>query len=176
MINYFELYELTPQFKPDLAKVKSKFYELSRRYHPDRFTLADHTHRAEALRMAAINNDAYKTLNNSDATMAYLLQLNGVLEQDEKYNLPPAFLMEMMELNEAITEYEMDEENESAKKNAINFLDEQMSTWEAGVAPLLSQFDNGGQTQELLLKIKDFYFRRKYLLRIQQRVITFAAH
>ncbi|WP_165836378.1 iron-sulfur cluster co-chaperone HscB C-terminal domain-containing protein [Taibaiella soli] len=167
---------MKPQFKPDSAKVKSKFYELSRKYHPDRFTMADHAHRAEALRMAAINNDAYKTLNNLDATMAYVLQLNGLLEQDEKYNLPPAFLMEMMELNEAITEYEMDEENESAKKNALAALEEQMSGWDTVVAPLLSQFDNGEQTPDLLPKIKDFYFRRKYLLRIQQRVLIFAAH
>lgn len=176
MINYFELYELTPQFKPDAAKVKSKFYELSRRYHPDRFTLADDAKKAEALRMAAMNNDAYKILNNADATMAYILQLNGLLAQDEKYNLPPAFLMEMMELNEAITEYEMDENNESAKKNAIAALKEQMDSWNAAVEPLVAQFDEGGRSQELLLKIKDFYFRRKYLLRIQQRVFTFAAH
>jgi len=176
MINYFELYGLMPQFRPDSAKVKSKFYELSRRYHPDRFTLADEAKKAEALRMAAMNNDAYKILNSADATMAYVLQLNGLLEQEEKYNLPPAFLMEMMELNEAITEYEMDEKNESAKKNATAALEEQMQAWNAAVAPLLTQFDNGENTQETLLKIKDFYFRRKYLLRIQQRVFTFAAH
>jgi len=175
MTNYFDLYELPVNFHPDAAAVKSKFYELSRRYHPDRFAQADEATHAEALRMSAMNNDAYKILNNSDAVTAYILKLNGLLEDEEKYNLPPAFLMEMMDLNEAISDYEMDTDNGTLKNQATQSLKEQLDQWNAEVKPLTDRFDKGEQGQELLLQIKDYYFRKKYLLRIQERINKFAA-
>jgi hypothetical protein len=35
---------------------------------------------------------------------------------------------------------------------------------------LTERFDNGDQSRELLLAIKDCYFRKKYLLRIEARM------
>ncbi len=174
-MNFFELYEIPESFQPGTAAVKQKYYSLSRAYHPDRFTLADDASRAEALRMAAINNDAYKTLSDANKTMAYILRLHGLLEEEEKYNLPPAFLMEMMDLNELISEYEMDP-NEGSQRSAISSLQAQMDEWEAGVEPLTQQFNAGNHDDDLLLKIKDYYFRKKYLLRIQERINRFAPH
>lgn len=175
MVNYFELYGLPPAFAADAAVVKKKYYELSRLYHPDRFAQAGDHERAEALRMAALNNDAYKTLNSADATMAYILKLHELLEEEEKYNLPSAFLMEMMDLNEAISEYEMEPENETLRTQAVNRIEEQTRQWKEDVGPLTAQYDAGNHSGELLLKIKDYYFRKKYLLRIQQRIDTFAS-
>jgi molecular chaperone HscB len=175
MVNYFELYGLSPAFATDATVVKKKYYELSRLYHPDRFAQAGDHERAEALRMAALNNDAYKTLSSADATMAYILKLHELLEDEEKYSLPPAFLMEMMDLNEAISEYEMEPENDTLRNQAISNIDEQTTQWQEEVTPLTTQYDAGNHSNELLLKIKDYYFRKKYLLRIQQRINTFAS-
>ncbi len=175
MINYFQLYSLPESFHPDAVAVKNKFYELSRQYHPDRFARADDAAQAEALRMAALNNDAYKTFSNPDATMAYILKLHSLLEDEEKYSLPPAFLMEMMDLNEAISEYEMEPDNETMKTQAAKTLEDQLTTWNNEVAPLTKKFDEGDQSKELLLQVKDYYFRKKYLLRIKERIATFAA-
>jgi molecular chaperone HscB len=174
-MNYFELYDIPVSFAPDPAEVKKKFYELSRKYHPDRFTLSDDATKIEVLRMSALNNDAYKTLNNADATMAYILKLNGMLEEEEKYSLPPAFLMEMMDLNEAISEYEMEPDNESMKQQAIQSLDEQLQDWEAAASPLTTRYDASSPDTALLQQIKDLYFRKKYLLRIKERIDRFAA-
>lgn len=175
MVNYFELYQLAPTFHPDAAAVKSKFYELSRRYHPDRFAQAGEAGRAEALRMAALNNDAYKTLGNPDALMAYILRLHGLLEEEEKYTLPPAFLMDMMDLNEVVSDYEMDPANESLKAQASNMLGSQLHDWDVQVKPLTGRYNDGERTNDILLQIKDYYFRKKYLLRIQERMATFAS-
>ena len=174
MVNYFELYQLPVSFHPDAAVVKSKFYELSRRFHPDRFAQATEHERAEALKIAALNNDAYKTLSNPDATMSYILRLNELLEHEEKYALPPDFLMEMMELNEAISQYELEPGNEDIKQEAIETMKNHFEAWESEVVPLTKRFDEGEQNKELLILIKDHYFRKKYLLRIQQRINTFA--
>jgi molecular chaperone HscB len=160
--DYFALYEIPQSFHPIKAEVRKKYYELSRLYHPDRVATADDASRMEALRMSAINNEAYHTLSDGDATIAYILKLHGLLENEEHYNLPPDFLMEMMELNEII-----DDEGQDAQKA----LDEHLTAWNSGVAPLLEQFDKGNQSKEVLMQIKDYYFRKKYLLRIKHRMV-----
>lgn len=175
MIDYFELYNIPETFNPDAAKVKAKFYELSRTWHPDRFAQASDHEKAEALRMAALNNDAYKTLSDTDKLMAYILKQKGMLEDEEKYNLPPAFLMEMMELNETVSEYEMEAHAGNTNQEAGKAVAQYLKDWNDEVAPLTQRYNSGEHTEQLLLQIKDRYFRKKYLLRIQERIDTFAA-
>lgn len=173
-MNYFELYELSVSFHPDKELVKKKFYELSKKYHPDRFSLAANDEQINALQMAALNNAAYKTLSNEDATMQYILKEENILKDEEKYSLPPNFLMEMMELNEAISDYEM-EPDDAKKQAAINNWEEQMQQINTAVNTLTTRYDESKE-KDLLSSLKDFYFRKKYLLRIQERINTFAPH
>ena len=176
MTNYFELYHMPLTFHPDQVEIKSKFYELSRLYHPDRFAQAGGEELSKALQLSAMNNEAYKTLKNPDATMAYILKLHHLLEDEEKYALPPAFLMEMMDINEAISDYESAPENEDARQMAVNSLNEQLELWDDATKILVASFEKGDKSNGLLLQIKDQYFRKKYLLRIKQRIDRFAAH
>jgi len=172
MVNYFELYNIPLSFTPDQASVKAKYYELSRLHHPDR---AAPGQAAEALHMASVNNAAYKTLRDADATMAYILKLNDLLQDEEKYALPPSFLMEMMDMNEAVSDAEMDDTNTDARESARHMLDEQLELWEDATRRLTDRFKAGDHSNELLLLVKDQYFRKKYLLRIKERIDRFAA-
>ena len=178
MTDYFTLYHLPVTFQPDQAAVKNAFYELSRQYHPDRFAQAGGAELTEALRMAAMNNEAYKTLKNGDATMAYILKQNHLLEDEEKYALPPTFLTEMMDLNEAISDYETnhdkDDPNDDVMVGATDMLNEQMELWDDATKLLVQRFERGDKSKELLQQIKDQYFRKKYLLRIKERIDRFA--
>lgn len=175
MVNYFELYGLPVTLSPDPAVVKSKFYELSRKFHPDRFTLAAADEQAEALQMSSANNEAYKVLKDPYATLAYVLKLNNVLEDEEKYSLPPTFLMEMMDLNEALSDYEMDESQTGQLEQARSMLNGLLTDWERETAPLSAKYDGGDHSDGVLQQLKEQYFRKKYLLRIQERINSFAA-
>lgn len=170
MENYFDLYNLPVSFRPDAAVVKSKYYELSRQYHPDRFTLSSDSEQADALHKSSLNNQAFKVLKDEYATIAYILKLKGVLEDEEKYNLPPDFLMEMMELNEALSDFEDQPDNKEMLVNSKTMLDSLLNDWQQETTPLTTEYDNGTHTEELLLKIKEQYFRKKYLLRIRERI------
>lgn len=174
MDNYFTLFNLPETFRPDAALVKQTFYRLSKEFHPDRVAQGDAASQAEALAKSAMINDAYKTLNNADLTMAYILKLHQLLEEEEKYALPPDFLMEMMDINELLSDYEDMPQDESLKSQVEQALAAQMNLWEDEVKPLVLAFEQDPNTPELLVKIKDFYFRKKYLLRIRERLTTFA--
>ncbi len=61
-MNYFELYEMPVSMRPDVQQVKQKFYELSRRYHPDFYTNASDQEQAEVLEKSSQVNKAFKSI------------------------------------------------------------------------------------------------------------------
>lgn len=156
--DFFKFYSLPQSFHPDAAALRKQFYAMSRKYHPDFVTGGDEEAKNEALAMSSLNNQAFQTLKDEGATMGYILRLHGVLVTDEAYKLPPTFLMEMMELNEAL-----EEKSEAAEKA----MEAAFSEWQQEVEPLLGRFDSGDHSQELLIQIKDYYFRKKYLNRLR---------
>ena len=175
MVNYFELYGFhVMSFHPDTVKVKTRFYELSKQFHPDRFTQLGPEAMDEALKMSALNNEAYKILKDPYATMKYILRYHELLEEEEKYNLPADFLLEMMELNELVSECEM-EPDQNKKQEAVGSWQLQMNALESELGPLTNRYDDGDHSPELLQQIKELYFKKKYLLRIQERITKFAA-
>ena len=48
-MNYFELYEIPIAFLIDPLALKKKYFELSRKYHPDFFSQENESEQAEAL-------------------------------------------------------------------------------------------------------------------------------
>ena len=83
--------------------------------------------------------------------------------------------MEMMDINEAISEYEIEPDNDNARNMATNSLNEQLEMWDDATRLLIDRYEQGEKDKELLLMIKDQYFRKKYLLRIKERIDRFAA-
>src|SRR5688572_31008122 len=110
-MNYFDLFEIPVQLKVDTSGLTKKFFELSRKYHPDHFIRKGEEARAGALDRSALLNKAWKTFQHPDETIKYVLQLKGLLEEEEKYELPPDFLMEVLGINEKLMDAGL--ENES---------------------------------------------------------------
>ncbi|RYD70944.1 MAG: Fe-S protein assembly co-chaperone HscB, partial [Sphingobacteriales bacterium] len=106
--NYFEFYELPIQFNPDLNAVKAKFYAFSKQFHPDFYANESEEKQQEVLDLSTLNNKAYQVLSDENKRIAYVLQLLGELPDGEKYNLSNDFLMDMMEINEALMEMEFE--------------------------------------------------------------------
>lgn len=174
-MNYFEFYDIREAFNVDESLVKRKFYELSKTYHPDFYINHSEEKQQEILDLSTINNKAYQVLSNPLKRMEYILQLHGQAQEGEKYQLPQEFLMEMMDVNEALMELE--HEPDSAVLNAT---ETQIATitesLDSELTDLTNSFDagNSDQKQSLLLKIKDIYYRQKYLLRISESLNKFA--
>jgi molecular chaperone HscB len=161
-MNYFELFDLAQSFQPDQALVKKKFYQLSRQYHPDFYGNGSEEEKEKALEMSALVNKAYQTLQNQDLLVKYVLKEAGLLEEDEKYQLSPDFLMEVMDLNEQLMDAD-EPETKTAIKTAVDQLNTKIYE---PVKATLENHPGNTLTQEKLLQVKEFYFRKKYLDRI----------
>jgi len=172
--NYFELFNIPVSLHIDSTLLKQRYYELSRQYHPDMHTLANTDAQANMLEKSAAVNKGFKVLGNPESLLHYVLQQKGLLEDGEKFQLPPAFLMAMIELNESLVELEFD-----PAENEIQTLQHQITSLEnelySEVKPIIDTYDDNLISTVALEKLKIFYFKRKYFLRIKERFSTFAA-
>jgi molecular chaperone HscB len=157
-MNYFELFQLPITIQINQATLAQKYIELQKKYHPDFFAKATEHEQAEALEISSQLNKALKVLKNQDHTIKYILQLKQLLEEDEKYQLPSDFLMEMMELNEELNE-------DSA--NQIKALETQLYN---EMQPIIENYNDATTTTPDLLKLKEYYYKKKYLQRILDRL------
>ena len=108
IMNYFEIFGIPIQLKVDKYELPKKFFELSRKFHPDFYANTTPSEQNKALEITANLNKAFKTFQNPDETIKYVLQLKSLLEEEEKYQLPPDFLMEVLEINEKLMDAEDD--------------------------------------------------------------------
>jgi molecular chaperone HscB len=168
-MNYFELFEIPVQLVVDSSSLQKKFIELSRKYHPDYFATQSGEKQAEVLEISASLNKAWKTFQNPDETIKYVLRSKGLLEEEEKFQLPPGFLMEMMEINEQLAEATMDGEPATITDLQSTLNNLQNEIYEP-VKEIVEHYKEGVTTEKELLQVKEYYFKKKYLNRIRQQL------
>jgi len=161
-MNYFELFGLPVDVKVDKAALNKQYIALQKKFHPDFHTGSGEAEQMAALEQTSLANQALKVLQQPDLTLGYVLQLKGVLAPEEKYPLDPVFLGEMMELNEKM----MEEEPGPFKQ--------EVATMEASllgaVQPILDNYHDATVTDEHLQRLKEYYYKKKYLRRILDRL------
>jgi len=170
-MNYFELFEIPVQLTVDKASLPRKFFELSRKYHPDLFVNGSGEEQTLALERSALLNKAFKTFQNPDETIKYVLQLKGLLEEEEKYELPPDFLVEVLEINEELME---PGENKTLLPNIELRITELQAEIYEPVKEIVEHYQEGATSEKELLQVKGYYYKKKYLDRIRQQLIGMA--
>ena len=107
-MNDFEVFGLPRRLEIDGAELQRRFYELSRRHHPDFHHGASPEAQAEALEASARLNAAYRALRDPIARIEYLVRLEEGRETregaDVKPQAPPELLAEMFEIQESLAE------------------------------------------------------------------------
>ena len=173
MPSYFDYFEMKPSFTIDKGQLKRKFIQLSRESHPDFHTLEDGETQESILARSTEINKAYEVLRNGQKRMKYILHLYDVMGPEGENKLPQAFLMEMMDINETIMDIQMDfdaEKMETIKEAIAKF----EATLLADAQPAMDAFDEDGDIVHLE-KVKDYYLKHKYLVRIKENLDTFAS-
>lgn len=105
--DYFEVFGLPRKLGIDADELQRRFYELSRRVHPDFFQGATPAEQAGSLERSALINRAYRTLRDLVPRVEYLTELEEGRETGEgaagiKRKAPADLLEEMLEVQEAL--------------------------------------------------------------------------
>ena len=171
--NYFQHFDLTPSFNLDAGSLKKKFLLLSREFHPDFHTDKTEKEQAEILQLSSYNNTAYKVLNQFDSRFKYILSMHGVDFEEGKQSLPQMFLMEMMDFNEKLMDVQM--EGDLSKLDELKTeLKEIEEGLYSGVSSIIEGYEKDKISKSELATLKEYYFKKKYLLRIHENLNKFA--
>jgi len=165
-MTYFELFEIPVQLKVDTAQISRKYFELSRKHHPDYHSAASPEDQSRALELSAMLNRAMKTFQDPDQTIRYVLQLKGLLEEEEKYELPQDFLMEVLEVNEAL----MDADEPETRTRLNKTIQELEKSIYSAVEPIITNYREGLTPETDLLQVKEYYFKKKYIDRLRKEL------
>lgn len=168
-MNYFEFYNIPITFQLDTEALRQKFLAYSKQYHPDFHTLESDEKQAEILEKSTINNEAYKMLKDGDKRMKYILELKNLLGEHLKNDLPPDFLMEMMDVNERLMELQFDYD-EAAHKAIKAEIEEKEKDLYNGIQPVLNHYNDATASRSDLEAVRDFYLQNRYLLRLKENL------
>lgn len=173
-MTHFEFYGLPVALKLEEAAVRRVYLLNSKKYHPDFHTLADEDERASMLELSTRNNEAYKVLSDPDKRLRYVLEIKGLLGQEtEQPSLPQDFLMEMMDINETLMELELDFDA-GRYASAMQMVEQMENTLQQQVQPILDTWDESSGSEAGLRAARDFFFKKRYLLRIKENLSKFA--
>ena len=107
-MDHFEVFGLPRRLGIDTAELQRRFYELSRRGHPDFHQRESPGRQAEVLAASARLNAAYRALRDPLARIEYLVRLEEGRDTREgamvKPKAPPELLEEMFEIQEVLQE------------------------------------------------------------------------
>jgi DnaJ-class molecular chaperone len=151
-MNPFDIFDIGIKLNPDLKDLRKKYIELQQSSHVD--------HGGDEQDSEEINT-AYEILKNRDKRISYVI--NNLLKINLKdFPLSPNFLMEMMELNDLISDTGSKEE---AKKSLselgtnlnLEFIEIDKSVKRSGI-----------ELNENRLAIIDWYQRFKYFDRLRK--------
>ena len=152
--DYFGFFDLPRNLAIDLKDLETRFYRLSRKYHPDVHARKSPQEREQAEESTALLNDGYRVLRDPIARAGYLLKIEGfdIGEQTTK-DVPPELLEEIFELN-----MELEEGNGGAKERFLEMRNEV----DAEIKGKFDEWD-AGRKRESLAELRGLLNRRKYI-------------
>lgn len=117
-MDYFTCLSLDYRLQIDPKALEAKFYELSRKFHPDFFQNKSEAEKAISLENAAILNKAYRTLRDPIGRIEYLIGLaegKNAIETEA----PSDLFGEIFELQEAMEEIKQIPPDDTAARRPL---------------------------------------------------------
>jgi len=147
-VDYFTCFGLPRRLAIDTHVLESKFYELSRAFHPDFYQNKSDAEQSISLGNSAMLNTAYRTLRDPIQRAEYLLDLEAGSVKDIRTSPPADLFEEILELQETLDEFrESDRASEQASTLRAKLhadrtnLEERQREMEARLHQLFSRWD-----------------------------------
>lgn len=109
--SYFKIMDCDSTFTLDTHKLHKRYLQLQRSLHPDNFSQKSVKEQEYSQSHSALVSKAYQTLLKPLSRGLYMLELEGMhIEEGTDSGADSVFLMELMEINEALDEAQTPEE------------------------------------------------------------------
>lgn len=138
--NFFELFGLPTAFRVDAGELSSRYRELQKVVHPDRFAAAGAHSQRLSLQSATLVNEAFETLKDPLKRAQYLLTLRGHAGYSQHTLNDPEFLMQQMALREALGEVRAADDPHAAVDKLLREIGDMI---QSQIAQLTVQFEDG---------------------------------
>ena len=159
--NYFELFGVPARYVVDRDALEQRYRGFQHRVHPDRYASASDQERRLAMQQAAQINEAYRVLSDPIARARHLLELRGHAFSDQQQtHQDPEFLMEQIELREALAEVRAQDDPWRALTDLIVRIEQRMADLEEAVASLLDG-DHAAPAADAVAAVQRMQFFRR---------------
>lgn len=102
-MDYFTLFGLPTCYQLDVVQLSSRYQDLQRQFHPDKFASHSVAEQLAAVQQSATINQAWQTLRHPLARAEYLLALHGLNLANEQQTVRDIeFLTEQLTLREEL--------------------------------------------------------------------------
>jgi molecular chaperone HscB len=161
--NDFELFDIPERFVQDRATLDTRWKDLQREAHPDKFAAQGAAAQRVAMQWSVRINEAYQRLKEPLRRAAYLCELHGTpIQAEDNTAMPPAFLMQQMEWREAL-----EEASTAAAVDALH--DEVMQARNAGLARCAELIDQQGDYAAAAQQVRALMFIARFAQDIERR-------
>ena len=156
--SHFELFGLPPTFAVDRGLLDTRYRELQRTMHPDRFVNAGDRERLQSVQQATRVNEGYRILKDPLLRGRYMLEQSGYAFDDTHHTTSDtAFLMEQMELRDALTEVRGAQDSFAALGSIMDRISDDLAALETQLAAQLAAEDmDAPAAADTLVKMQFF--------------------
>ena len=169
-MNYFEFYGLRISFYLDKKELRKKYIQISKACHPDFYTADSAVSQEQALQKSSFNNKAYNILKDDRQRIKYVLDIT--LVEPSKKQVPPDFLMEMMEINEQVMNAIM--EDDTSSKEALKLKIQSIDHSLQDQLEIQCRSYDSQKDPSLLLTIQELLLKLQYMDRLLQNSQLFS--
>lgn len=156
MANYFQSFDLHPQFDIELGALEQRYEQLMRLCHPDRFAGAPAFEQQVAAKRSADINEAFDVLKHGVKRAGHLLELKGVdLDKLERQPASPDFLIDQMMFREQLQAFDS-----LSEAHADALVEQVCSAYACTEAKFAELFESGDITAASASWV-EFHFQQK---------------
>ena len=120
--NDFELFGLAQRFVQDRSELDTRWKDLQRQAHPDKFSAEGAAAQRVAMQWSVRINEGYQRLKDPLKRAAYLCELNGApINAENNTAMPTAFLMHQMQWREDLEDASSAEDLEKISSDCNRF-------------------------------------------------------
>jgi molecular chaperone HscB len=190
--DYFTCFGLPRLLTIDAQALETKFYELSRTFHPDFFQRKTDAEQTISLENSALLNTAYRTLKDPIRRAEYLVQLEAGSAKDIRTSPPADLFEEILELQEDLDEFRTASSDDQASErdrlrtklmDEREHLEQRQQAMESDLRSFFTKWDHlqtqdghnqavRGEKEATLKQIREILSNRTYLRNIINDLIA----